>query len=122
MNPAQAPTRPPESLHTQLPTQPMALIAPLLSGLSFLAMHGYQRRGPELSIACRFPHGAGTRMTLEVSHEGARHFELEGIAFRVEVDGERQPARLVTLNRSGIATLEEIPRMSRVLITLAPER
>jgi hypothetical protein len=61
-------------------------------------------------------------MTLEVSHEGARHFELEGIAFRVEVDGERQPARLVTLNRSGIATLEEIPRMSRVLITLAPER
>ena len=61
-------------------------------------------------------------MTLEVSHEGARHFDLEGIAFRVEVDGERESARLVTLNSSGIATLEEIPKMSRILLTLAPER
>jgi hypothetical protein len=96
----------------------MAHIAPLLSGLSFLAMHGYQRRGGELSLSCRLASSKSSGITLRVYPEGARTFELGGISFRVEVEGNERSARIATLDDQGIARIEGISRMDRVRLTL----
>jgi hypothetical protein len=109
--------------HGTMPQSAEALIKPLLSGCSFLAMHGYQRRGMELSLSCRFPtHQKNGFMTLEVYPEVARSFDLEGISFRVQIEGERCPARVVSLNRSGTARIDGVERMDRVLLTLESGR
>ena len=118
----------PSSLHgevlteAKMPGDPRALIAPLLSGLSFSASHGYYRRGPEISIACRFSAATSGGMVLEVYPEGQKAFDLEGISFRIEIDGDERRARVVTLNRSGIGRIEEVSRSNRMLIKLLDER
>lgn len=105
-----------------LPQESTVLVAPLLSGLSFLAMHGYHRRGMEISLSCRFMSPTSTSMTLEVYPEGTRSFDLEGISFRVRVDGEKANHRVVTLDKSGHARVEGVPRMARVILELAADR
>ena len=121
--PGRAPSTDLPLAHGKLPQSPEALIAPLLSGCSFLAGHGYQRRGMEISLSCRFPsnnrHGA---MTLEVYPEGVRTFDLEGISFRIEFEGDRAPSRLVSLNGEGVARIEGVDRNARVLLSLEPRR
>ena len=106
----------------RLPQDPRALIAPLLSGLPFLAMHGYQRRGMDLSISCRFSSPTSTGMVLCAYPEGKQTFELEGIAFRVEISGDSHPHRLIALDRSGNARIEGVSRADRVTLTLAAEK
>lgn len=101
-----------------LPHEPMAHIAPLLSGLPFLATHGYQRRGMELSLFCRLSSANSSVMTLQVYPEGARTFELAGISFRVELEGNERAARTATLDAQGIARIEGIGRMDRLRLTL----
>ena len=121
--PGRAPSTDLPLAHGKLPQSPEALIAPLLSGCSFLAGHGYQRRGMEISLSCRFPsnnrHGA---MTLEVYPEDGRTFDLEGISFRIEFEGDRAPSRLVSLNGEGVARIEGVDRNARVLLSLEPRR
>ena len=108
----------PNSSTPSLPHEPMAHIAPLLSGLPFLATHGYQRRGMELSLSCRLSSANSSVMTLRVYPEGARTFELSGISFRVELEGNERAARTATLDAQGIARIEGISRMDRVRLTL----
>ncbi len=77
----------------------------------------------EISLSCRFPsnnrHGA---MTLEVYPEDGRTFDLEGISFRIEFEGDRAPSRLVSLNGEGVARIEGVDRNARVLLSLEPRR
>lgn len=122
-SPGRAPSTDLPLAHGKLPQIPEALIGPLLSGCSFLAGHGYQRRGMEISLSCRFPsnnrHGA---MTLEVYPEGGRTFDLEGISFRIDFEGDRGSARMVSLNREETARIEGVDRNARVLLSLEPQR
>jgi hypothetical protein len=122
-SPGRAPSTDLSLARGTMPQSPEALIKPLLSGCSFLAMHGYQRRGMELSLSCRFPaHQNNGVMTLEVYSEVARSFDLEGISFRVQIEGEHGPARVVFLNRSGTARIDGVERMNRVLLPLESGR
>lgn len=122
-SPSRAPSMDLSLAQGTMPQNPEALIRPLLSGCSFLAGHGYLRRGMEISIACQFPqtnrHGA---MTLQVYPEGGRTFDLEGISFRIEFEGDRAPSRLVSLNGEGVARIEGVDRNARVLLSLEPRR
>ena len=109
--------------NASMPRDTETLIRPLLSGCSFLAMHGYQQRGMELSLSCRFPASncQGT-MTLHVYPEGKHTFDLEGISFRIEFEGDCGPSRMVSLNREGAARIEGVDRNARVLLSQEPRR
>ena len=61
-------------------------------------------------------------MTLEVYPEGGRTFELEGISFRIDFEGDRGSARRVSLHREGTARIEGVDRNARVLLSLEPRR
>jgi hypothetical protein len=122
-SPGRAPSTDLSLAHGTMPQSPEALIKPLLSGCSFLAGHGYQRRGVEISLSCRFPsNNRHSAMTLEVYPEGGRAFDLEGLSFRIEFEGGRAPARMASLNREGIARIEGVDRNSRVTLSLRPKR
>lgn len=61
-------------------------------------------------------------MVLCAYAEGNQAFELEGIAFRVEISGDSNPQRLIALNRAGSARIEGVSRADRVTLTLAAEK
>jgi hypothetical protein len=54
--------------------------------------------------------------------EGERVLDLQGISFRVEIEGEKHPERVVMLDSSGDARIQGVSSNARVVIKLAAER
>jgi hypothetical protein len=61
-------------------------------------------------------------MVLEVYPEGQKSLDLEGVSFRIEIEGDERRARVVTLNRSGVGRIEDVSRSNRMLIKLMDEK
>lgn len=91
------------------------LVAPLLFGLPFLASHGYQNRGDQLSIRASRVEPGRQVLGIQVFNEKGSQIELAGLRFTVATETRHQ---IVTTNEEGYASASDIRPHDRVTITL----